>query len=215
MPRLAIVPNPSVRGGRRAVTVAVTDRAQRYRANASRPPGDRCQYCGAAGGRPDVEHVDGKEANGTKENLALACRSCNTSKGLVFRGAKIGRPTRQYNPSGAPSLAAYRQAAAVLTGRAAGSLAAAIGTVQATPPAKRAAYAARLQNPAPKIPTFEQYVRALKMHTKGAYDEGGAVIHATPPAVRKEYQSRINAFTAPQRRATAQAKRQAERDRWE
>lgn len=212
MKRQAIV-NPSVRGGRRIVNI--TDRALRYRANAAPPPGPRhCHYCGQPGGRIDVEHVDGREENSRPENLSFACRSCNTRKGAVFARAKIGRPTRQYNPGGANSLAQWKTAAAILTGRGRGNLANAIATVQATPPARRAKFAQQL-NPAPPIPTFEQYVRALKMHRPKAHDDGGKIIHATPPSVRKEYQARINAFTAPQRRAAAEARHEAERARWD
>jgi len=55
------IANPAVRG---QSTVMVTDRALRYRAQANPPPGPEvCAYCGAAGGRLDIEHLDGHEEN--------------------------------------------------------------------------------------------------------------------------------------------------------
>ena len=95
------IPNPATRGGRKEIEI--TDRAKRYRAqNSIRQPTRRCIYCGAPpapGRRVDVEHINGDEADNSPENLAYACRPCNTKKGALFAKLGIGRKTRQYNPS--------------------------------------------------------------------------------------------------------------------
>lgn len=135
----------------------VTDRAQRYRAQAAiEQPEQRCIYCGAPAGRGrklDVEHINGKEADNAPENLAYACRSCNTAKGALFARLKIGKKTRQYNPApagGAQTFAQYMAAVMSITPHVAGKHAPGSGPmdpleardlIRATPPARRSSFA--------------------------------------------------------------------------
>jgi hypothetical protein len=102
------IPNPAA-GGLRRVTLGnpapvagVTDRAHRYRAQAAIEQTERrCIYCGRkeAAGRPMmVDHIDGHEEHTNPENLAYACRPCNTKKGAHYARLGAGRRTRQYNP---------------------------------------------------------------------------------------------------------------------
>jgi hypothetical protein len=139
------IANPAVRGSVRAVTV--TDRALRYRAANNPPAGPRrCHYCGNPNAR-DVEHIDGREENGEPRNLAYACRSCNTKKGIVFRNAKIGRRTRQYNPAGpgARTVGEYIEAALTLKGQGQKmKLADAIQIMADTPHERRAQFASEI-----------------------------------------------------------------------
>jgi hypothetical protein len=192
----------------------VTDRALRYRANAEPPAGPQiCVYCGAEGGRLDIEHIDGEEANNAQHNKAWACRSCNTAKGARFKALDLGRRTRQYNPGiAAATFGQYAGTVAnLLAGSGAASVKKSIRMMQATKPTARAKYAAQLarrRNPdAP--PTFEQYKAALYMHHKGEHDAGGAIIHATPPALRSQYARRLWAFRKRKGRESEAA------DRWE
>lgn len=120
--------NPTRPGALRPVSI-ITDRAKRYRANAANEQADRvCIYCGKpeTAARPlMVDHIDGDEDNGAPSNLALACRSCNTSKGIVYRNNGLGRRTRQYNPKrgrratgkGIRSLAQFIQAINTVKGQ--------------------------------------------------------------------------------------------------
>jgi hypothetical protein len=147
MPRTSIS-NPTQPGGRKAVEL-ITDRAKRYRANQTPPPGPRqCHYCGRKPAR-DIDHVDGNEANSNPSNLVYACRSCNTRKGVVFRNAGIGKLTRQFNPakppSGARSLGQWMQAVMAMRGESSTmSVPAAVAMVQATPAARRSEFAAEI-----------------------------------------------------------------------
>lgn len=198
------IPNPSNPSGRAPARLGVTDRALRYRANANPPEGPEvCAYCGA-GGRLDIEHLDGCEENGAPENLAWACRSCNTTKGATFARLGIGRLTRQNNPAVAAAGTVAKYAATVaqlLAGESAAAVKKAIRMMQATKPATRAKHAGALRkgyrskNPgAPASgPTFAQYAYAVSIHQKGAHDEGGAIIHATPKDKRSEYARRLAA----------------------
>lgn len=45
-----------------------------------------------------VDHIDGNEDHGEPENLAYACRPCNTKKGNHYARNGFGRRTRQFNP---------------------------------------------------------------------------------------------------------------------
>jgi hypothetical protein len=214
------IPNPSQPGGL-APAAMVTDRALRYRANANPPAGpELCHYCGAAG-RCDIDHVDGREEHGNPENLAYACRSCNTRKGAYFAAAGLGRKTRQLNPrqsKAARTIVQYASAVGALMGiKTALSPSQAIATVQATNPEARARFAQQLQARAANpehVPTYEQYKWAVKHHDKKtkAHDEGGAVIHATPKKLRKEYASRI---AAEKSRAGTNRRPAEPLDRWE
>jgi 5-methylcytosine-specific restriction endonuclease McrA len=133
----------------------VTDRALRYRANskACRPAGPaRCLYCGSRT-NPVVHHLDGREKNVTPENLAWACKACNTSLGVVYRRARVGRVTRQYNP-GATSAAQWVAAVMSVCPRVRGRLskvcdrsgslmpvAQAVQLIRDTPAARRSEFA--------------------------------------------------------------------------
>lgn len=148
MPKTSTISNPTQPGGRKPVEL-ITDRAKRYRANQTPPPGPRqCHYCGRKPAR-DIDHVDGDEANGSPANLAWACRGCNTRKGVVFRNAGIGKLTRQFNPakapSGASSLGQWIQAVMALRGESSSmSVPAAVDLVHATPAARRSEFAAEI-----------------------------------------------------------------------
>lgn len=96
------VSNPTTPGGRKPVEF-ITDRAKRYRAaQAIEQTERRCIYCGqpGRGRRLDREHINGHEADNSPDNLAWACRSCNTAKGAVFAKHSIGKKTIQNNPKG-------------------------------------------------------------------------------------------------------------------
>jgi hypothetical protein len=91
----------------------VTDRAFRYRANATPPPGPKlCAFCGT-NRKLQVGHVDGHEENNEPENKIWTCRSCNMLHANTLRAAGIGRLTRQYNPA-ARGAETYRQYALAL-----------------------------------------------------------------------------------------------------
>jgi len=141
------IPNPTTRGGRVPIEM-LTDRAKRYRAQATiTQPERRCIYCGAPparGRRLDVEHINGREDDSSPANLAYACRSCNTRKGAWFALAGRGKKTRQYNPQGKPiaTLAAWMEAVKRLHGGdSTFTLADAIASVRATPADQRSDFA--------------------------------------------------------------------------
>lgn len=124
---------------------SITDRAKRYRARRNAPAGPKRCYCC---GRPDVndvEHIDGKEANGQAHNLAWSCRSCNTTKGAHFAAKGRGIRTRQFNPAkggGAKSLSQYLTAVMTLKGESDQmSLSDAIGLVHNTSASDRSKFA--------------------------------------------------------------------------
>src|SRR5579871_3456655 len=78
--------------------MGVTDRAQRYRANAETSDWPNvCMFCGSTKDL-QVDHLDGHEENGEPENLLKLCRSCNQKKSAVYLKHGMGRRTRQYNP---------------------------------------------------------------------------------------------------------------------
>lgn len=94
------VSNPTRPAALRPVGL-ITDRAKRYRANkAIEQTEKRCIYCGKTSRQNPlmVDHIDGNEDNGSPENLAYACRPCNTSKGIHYARNGYGRKTRQMNP---------------------------------------------------------------------------------------------------------------------
>lgn len=151
--------NPTRPGALRPVEI-ITDRAKRYRAVKNVAPGHkRCYLCGNPKTR-DVEHIDGHEKNDNPENLARACRSCNTVKGRAFKAQKAGTRTRQYNPAkpgrrrnasagakGAQSLGQYLTAVMVLKGQSdAMDLQAAIDMMHNTPAADRSSFAQEIWN---------------------------------------------------------------------
>lgn len=146
----ATVPNPSIRGALRAVNI--TDRAQRYRAQAAiEQPERRCIYCGApetSRRRLDVEHINGREADNAPENLGYACRPCNTEKGAHFARARLGRKTAQFNPrtqEGARTWQQWTRAVLAAKGYQTGMDARdAIAMIRATPPRRRSEFAAEI-----------------------------------------------------------------------
>lgn len=186
------IPNPGAGG----TIAAVTDRALRYRAAKNPPPGPRiCHYCGA-GESIDVEHVDGLEENTAPENLTYACRSCNTVKGLAFRDAGMGRATRQFNPprrGAVASLAAWKNEVSSLMGLGPHKPAAAIRAVQATPHAKRTAFARQLARRREKNPgatSNHQYFTAIQIMRgvqPGDVAASRQIIDDTPAWQRSEW----------------------------
>jgi hypothetical protein len=176
----------------------ITDRAKRYRANRIPLPGPRrCTFC-ASKKNIDVDHISGDESDGEIENLMYLCRRCNARKAITQARNRIGVRTAQFNPQPAPSFREFQHAAAVLLGLRRGDAAHATALIRATPPAKRAEFAARIaRNPGP--PDFKQYVHGVTMHQRGAHDEGGKIIHATPPELRSEYARQIAGIKARRR----------------
>jgi 5-methylcytosine-specific restriction endonuclease McrA len=140
-------------GGKNPRLPDVTDRALRYRANRAIAQREvRCIYCGRPDGWLEVDHINGYEEDNSPENLAWACRACNTQKGAVFARAGIGRRTRQFNPRarkraaratrGAGTLAEWMEAVMALKGYPSRfTLQEAIEKVRATPPEDRSAFA--------------------------------------------------------------------------
>ena len=183
------VPNPATPRQLRPVHL-ITDRAKRYRATQNPPEGPKaCAFC-SKGGRLDVDHIDGDEANGNRRNLMYLCRSCNVRKGIVQAKAGEGKRTQQYNPQQPPTFRRYVDAVRTLRGDRPGDVAKAAKVMQGTPPAIRAGFVDRIRaarNPQPSTPTFQQYAYAVAIHQRGSHDEGGKIIHATPPAIRSKY----------------------------
>lgn len=173
----------------------LSDRAKRYRANRTPPPGPRrCNFC-ASRKNVDVDHITGDESEGEPENLMYLCRTCNTRKAVVQARNKIGIRTRQYNPQRSANFHEFRHAAMVLAGAEPGNASEATAILRATSPELRLKYseriAAGMRNP---DPDFAQYARAVSIHRRGAHDEGGAIIHSTPPALRSQYAREIAAI---------------------
>lgn len=122
----------------------VTDRALRYRANASPPPGPRrCCLCGS---RRSVEvgHVNGREKDNSPSNLFWTCRSCNVRCGNALRRAGLGRRTRQYNPTaaGAETLGQWMNAVMSMKGDGGTmGVSEAVAMIRATQPEQRSRFA--------------------------------------------------------------------------
>ena len=123
----------------------VTDRALRYRANATPPPGARiCCLCGEDRAGIEIGHVDGREENSNPSNLFWTCRSCNIRCGNTLRRAGIGRLTRQYNPQGdgAQTLGQWLTAVMAMKGQSQDmSVSDAVAMIHATPPDRRSKFA--------------------------------------------------------------------------
>jgi hypothetical protein len=122
----------------------VTDRALRYRANATPPPGPKqCCLCGNPKGA-EVGHVNGHEEDTDKRNLFWTCRSCNVKSANAMRKAGMGRLTKQYNPAneGAQSLGAWMNAVSSIKGEG-GTMAVpeAVALIHATSPEDRSKFA--------------------------------------------------------------------------
>lgn len=91
-----------------------------------------------------MHHVNGDEADGSRCNLAWACRPCNVRIGNVMRAAGIGRRTRQRNPAakGAESVELWGLAVSRLHDEHDElTLPEAVAIVRATPPEKRSEFA--------------------------------------------------------------------------
>lgn len=130
----------------------ITDRAKRYRAQrAIKQPDSRCIYCGRPRARC-VDHISGREDDHAGANLARACQSCNTAKGMLFARLGIGRKTQQFNPrartaaksAGAANLAQWLMAVMSIKGQGPWDVQEAVRVIRATPPADRSAYAAEI-----------------------------------------------------------------------
>lgn len=126
----------------------LTDRAKRYRAQrAIEQPDSRCIYCGIPGARC-VDHINGREDDQQSANLARACQSCNTAKGLLFARLGMGQRTRQYNPkhkaAGADNLAQWVMAVLSIKGQGPLKVQEAVRMIRATPPEDRSAYASEI-----------------------------------------------------------------------
>jgi hypothetical protein len=199
------VPNPANPRQLRPVDL-ITDRAKRYRANASPPAGPRiCNFCSAAKAR-DIDHIDGDESNGDPSNLQYLCRTCNASKAAVQANAGEGKRTAQYNPSFKPTFRQYVDAVLVLRGDHPGNAAKAARVLQATTPARREDFRHRItaaRNPEPSSPSYPQYAYAVAIHQRGAHDEGGKIIHATPAADRSKYARQFAASKRKKSRMTS------------
>ena len=91
----------------------------------------------------DVHHIDGREENVTRENLAWACRPCNVKIGRAMQAAGLGRRTRQFNPAaGARSLGQWLTAVLSAKGENDSmNVADAVAMIHATSPRMRSAFA--------------------------------------------------------------------------
>lgn len=139
------IPAVSLRGsaGLPIARLNVTDRALRYRANEQPPEGAKiCCMCGSKR-FVEIDHVDGFEENGERENLAWLCRSCNTRKGIAMRNAGLGRRTKQFNPAGgAKNLGQWVIAVMSAKGESSQmSVRDAVNMIRETSPRKRSEYA--------------------------------------------------------------------------
>jgi hypothetical protein len=156
----------------------VTDRAHRYRANALAPSGPKvCAWCGSRQ-NITVDHKDGWPDHTRRSNLQYLCKSCNTAKGIAFREAGRGRPTKQYNPAeGVPTFQQY--AWAVSTGErdeyqtssrhAAGAHDEAGAIIHATPKHLRSEYARRIASAARRTRRARSEDRWNSAHRENAF----------------------------------------------
>ena len=130
-----------------ARSTSVTDRALRYRANATPPPGPKiCALCGSKT-NVEVGHVNGREEHSNPENLMWTCRSCNVLAANAMRGAGLGRKTHQYNPGGkgATTLGEWMTAVMSMKGQSdAMSVRDAVSIIRATSPSKRSEFASEI-----------------------------------------------------------------------
>lgn len=123
----------------------LTDRAYRYRANATPPLGEPiCCLCGADR-QVEVGHVDGHEENTDWHNLFWTCRRCNILSANTLRNAKMGRLTRQYNPGGAKTLGQWVLAVSSMKGESNDmSVADAVAMIKATSQEDRSRFASEI-----------------------------------------------------------------------
>jgi hypothetical protein len=122
----------------------ITDRGYRYRAASCPPRGERiCAFCGSAR-NVEIGHIDGFEEHGEPGNLIWICRPDNTRLGAIFARLKMGRRTRQYNPTGkgATNLGQWMQSVLSVRGESdAMTVPAAVAMIRATPPGRRSEFA--------------------------------------------------------------------------
>lgn len=213
--KAAAVPNPA-RRTMRPVNL-ITDRAKRYRANATPPPGPkRCNFC-TSRRNVDIDHISGDEADGRPRNLIYLCRRCNAAKGNVQTRGNIGKRTRQYNPGQqlrsaqtfflsptlkGPTVRVPARAPLARVMERAGTRKAPRLLIESVSVNDRPAYgwidadqleSRTLFNPA-HAPTFAQFVNAalvLRGDETGNAAHATEVILATPPARRLDYANRI------------------------
>ena len=131
----------------------ITDRAKRYRAHHPDVTPGPPKQCGFCGSRRNVvpHHITGNEADGEKQNLMWACKSCNGAVAHVMRKNGLGKKTRQFNPakkrgriSGTEAqLRAYNFAILVMRGKAEGDVQKAMQTIYSTPASVRSTYTKR------------------------------------------------------------------------
>lgn len=91
-----------------------------------------------------MHHLDGREENTERANLAWACRSCNTTIGAALKRAGLGRRTRQFNAAetGARSLGQWLTAVLSMKGESSAmTVPAAVEMIRATPPERRSTFA--------------------------------------------------------------------------
>lgn len=90
-----------------------------------------------------MHHVDGEEQNGEPSNLVWACRSCNTTLGVVMKQQGLGRRTAQFNPNvqGARTLGQWVTAVLSMKGEGPMEPSAAVEVIQATPLERRSSFA--------------------------------------------------------------------------
>jgi hypothetical protein len=144
----------------------LTDRAQRYRANAEPPSGPKvCAFCGSRT-KIMVGHLDGNESHNDAANKVWTCRSCNSLHANALKRARMGKRTAQFNPSkagGASNLGEWAQAVGAIRPRSQGKVKGPIGSsdrnigmastmktsdavamIRATPAHKRSEFAAKM-----------------------------------------------------------------------
>jgi uncharacterized protein YlaI len=123
----------------------ITDRAKRYRAQNSAPPGPRrCTFC-AARENIDIDHISGNEADGDPDNLMYLCRSCNTRKGVMQARNRVGIRTRQFNPAQVPTFSVFKSHIRVLLGLEPGNVPVSTAAIRATPAGVRSRYTDKIE----------------------------------------------------------------------
>ena len=135
----------------------LTDRAQRYRANAEPPAGPKiCLFCGTRKNLM-VGHLNGHESDNSPDNLHWTCRSCNSLHANALKRARMGRRTVQFNPTasgGASNVGEWMNAVGAIRphrypDKNAGLVSTmkvsdAVAMIRATPAHKRSEFASKL-----------------------------------------------------------------------
>ena len=188
----------------------VTDRALRYRANRTPPPGPRrCAFCGNPSARAEVGHVNGHEEDNSPANLIWTCRPCNVKTGNRLKAAGLSRLTRQYNPGqveGAKTMGQWVNAVTSMKGEGGDmSVRDAVELIRATPARRRSQFAADIwhqrrmhgrrtvskKNPAVDAAQYRlaQAVLHGKPRTKTSMSKAAAkeLIEKTPAKLRSQF----------------------------